>query len=217
MRFSTPDTALDIDIQHLIVAGWTGRDDAAVKHHIAELAAIGVNPPSQVPLFYRVSAKLMVQGPIIQVLGNTTSGEVEPVLVRAGGTTWLGLGSDQTDRALEVVSVAASKQACPKPVSNQLWPLDDVAGHLDDLILRCHVQENGNWGLYQEGTLASILPLPDLAQRAAMGDNSAMFCGTLGAIGPVRPAPAYRMDLIDQALNRSLALEYRVQCLPVVE
>lgn len=208
---------MDVDIQHLVIAGWTGRDDTAVKHHIAELASIGVTPPSHVPLFYRVSANLLVQAPTIEVLGTTTSGEVEPVLVRAGGTTWLGLGSDQTDRALESVSVAASKQACPKPVSDRLWPIDEVAGHLDDLILRCHILENGNWVLYQEGTLAAILPLPDLAQRADMGDNTVMFCGTLGAIGPIRDAAAYRMELVDQALNRSLTLEYRVQCLPIVQ
>ena len=39
----------------LIMAGWTGRDRAAVDHHIAELAALGVAGPSCVPTFYRLS------------------------------------------------------------------------------------------------------------------------------------------------------------------
>ena len=40
--------ALALDVQQFIVAGWTGRDAAAVQHHIDELAAIGVKPPATV-------------------------------------------------------------------------------------------------------------------------------------------------------------------------
>ena len=36
--------------QTLIVAGWTGRDEASLRHHIEELAAIGVPRPSSVPV-----------------------------------------------------------------------------------------------------------------------------------------------------------------------
>lgn len=41
----------------LIVAGWTGRDEKALHHHIEELAAIGVPRPSSVPVFYRPQAR----------------------------------------------------------------------------------------------------------------------------------------------------------------
>jgi hypothetical protein len=44
----------------LVIAGWAARDEAAVKHHIEELAEIGV-PPSSVPLFYRTAASLLTQ------------------------------------------------------------------------------------------------------------------------------------------------------------
>ena len=33
-------------IDTLVIAGWTGRDVAALEHHIEELKAIGVQPPS---------------------------------------------------------------------------------------------------------------------------------------------------------------------------
>ena len=36
-----------VDIDDLVIAGWTGRDVAALNHHIEELKAIGVQPPSQ--------------------------------------------------------------------------------------------------------------------------------------------------------------------------
>ena len=57
---------VDVDIDHPIVAGWTGRNPDAVAHHIAELAEIGVTPPSRVPLFYRVSGRLATRAPVVE-------------------------------------------------------------------------------------------------------------------------------------------------------
>ena len=71
------ETAIDT----LVVAGWTGRDEAALRHHIEELAAIGVPRPSSVPVFYRISVANLTQADSIEVLGTDTSGEAEPVLV----------------------------------------------------------------------------------------------------------------------------------------
>src|SRR5271168_1914450 len=85
----------------LIVAGWTGRDEAALRHHIEELAAIGVPRPSSVPVFYRNATLNVTQTSRLQVLGPDTSGEAEPVVVAHGGRLWLTVGSDHTDRKAE--------------------------------------------------------------------------------------------------------------------
>ena len=50
----------------LIVAGWTGRDEKALHHHIEELAAIGVPRPSSVPAFYRISTANLTQTATLQ-------------------------------------------------------------------------------------------------------------------------------------------------------
>ena len=217
MRFSTVDGPKDIEIEELVVAGWTGRDVSAVQHHIDELAEIGVKPPSEVPLFYRASRTLLTRDVQIDVLGAATSGEVEPFVLKANGDLWLGLASDHTDRELEAYSVAASKQACPKPVARSLWRYSEVEGHIDDLILRCHVEEEGTWMLYQEGPLSRIRPLSELLERSGLQEGGAMLCGTLGAIGGVRPASRYRMELVDEKLGRALELAYDVKTLPIVE
>ena len=60
---------LELELRLLVIAGWTGRNLAAVQHHIDELAALGVPGPSKTPLFYRVSADLVTQADEIQVLG----------------------------------------------------------------------------------------------------------------------------------------------------
>lgn len=216
MKFALDEKTIDVRIDAAIVAGWTGRDAGAVQHHIDELKALGVAPPSTVPLFYRVSSALLGQAPEIQVLGTATSGEVEPLLIKDGGELFLGLASDHTDRELEAVSVAASKQACPKPVSDSVWRFEDVAAHLDRLQLRCEIEENGQWTVYQEGTLAAIRPLDELIEGSGLKDGEAMLCGTLGAIGGVRPAARYRMSLADPALQRTITLAYDVHTLPVI-
>jgi hypothetical protein len=216
MQFETPTGPVTLNIRHLIVAGWTGRDAAKVAHHIDELAAIGVAPPSQVPLFYRTSASLLQQDDRIEVLGEGTSGEVEPLVIKAGGQLWLGLGSDHTDRPLEAHSVAASKQACAKPIATAIWPMSDVVDHLDQLEMLCEIRENGNWSTYQTGTLASIRPLSELIAASDLPEGGAMLCGTLGAIGGVREGEAYRMRLNDPVLNRAITVEYTTETLPVV-
>src|SRR5215471_13112041 len=123
-------------IHTLVVAGWTGRDEAALRHHIEELAAIGVPRPSSVPVFYRISVSNLTQADSIEVLGSDTSGEAEPVLVSLPDGLWVGLGSDHTDRKAETSGIALSKQLCAKIVGRMLWRVDEIAEHWDRLMLR---------------------------------------------------------------------------------
>jgi hypothetical protein len=44
-------------VKSLVVAGWTGRNVAALEAHIKELEAIGVKRPKTVPIFYRWRAR----------------------------------------------------------------------------------------------------------------------------------------------------------------
>lgn len=207
---------VELSIDHLIIAGWTGRDIEAVQQHIDELKALGVAPPSTSPLFYQVSNTLLTQDTSVQVLGTATSGEAEPLLINQDGLLWLGLGSDHTDRDLETTSVAASKQACPKVCATELWEFGSVEGHVDQLRLRSWIKENDEWSLYQDGTLEQIMPLRKLVEQFVGVDHAAMLCGTLPAIGGVRAATEFRATLSDPILDRSIELQYRTECLRVV-
>jgi hypothetical protein len=216
MRFETEEGPLEVHPSALIVAGWTARDADAVAHHIAELAEIGVPPPSETPLFYRAAASLLTRAERIEVVGRDTSGEAEPLLLRAEERLWLGLGSDHTDRTLERVSVAKSKQACAKPLASVLWPFESVVDRLDALELSAEIDEGRGWTLYQRGTLAAIRPLPDLLRAAPLAEDAAMLCGTLPALGGVRPAARFRMALHDRAAGRRIEAAYEVASLPEV-
>lgn len=215
-----------VELKRAIVAGWTGRSREVVDHHIEELKAIGVQPPSTVPLFYRVAADLVTTDSAVQTVGNTSSGEAEPVLIDDGERLWLGLGSDHTDRALEAHSVALSKQICAKPVAGELWAFDEVAGHLDEIRIRSFVrdEEGADWQPYQDGTLAAIRPLTELvaavadgAENGRLGAGTAMMCGTFPVLsGGVRPARFFRMEMVDARLGRRIEHTYEMVSLPVV-
>ena len=211
----------------LIMAGWTGCDRAAVDHHIAELAALGVPGPSRIPTFYRLDPALLA-GPVaeIHVLGEDTSGEVEVVLFSLADGLWVGLGSDHTDRAMEAHGVALAKQLCRKPTAAGLWRFDEVSAHWDRLMLRAHIFEDGERRLYMESALAAVRRPEDLltAYGAELGQGgdpalpvgTVMFCGAIGALGGIRPAPRFEMELEDPVLGRTLQHAYDVRVLPVV-
>lgn len=204
----------------MVIAGWAARDRAAIDHHIEELAAIGVPRPSTVPLFYRVAAATLTQADTIECVGAGSSGEVEPVLFVHGGRLWLTVGSDHTDREAETYSVALSKQMCAKPVAREAWALDEIAPRLDTLTLRAWIEEDGRELAYQDGTLAALLPAPELLGRYLAGraapEGLLMSCGTLGALGGVRPSSAFRMALGDPATGRTIGHAYRTRVLPKV-
>lgn len=210
-----------INVRSAIVGGWTGRDKAALQHHIEELQKIGVKPPATTPLFYRVGVSRLVQANAIEVIGDGSSGEVEYVLVNVGGRIWVGAGSDHTDRVVEHLGITVAKQLCDKPIAGALWPLDEVEPHWDKLILRSHIVENGKTTLYQEGGLTSLLSPHELLEhfRANGGSfepNMLMFGGTCGAIGGVRHARHFAYELADPVLGRSIRHSYDVCPVPIV-
>ena len=54
------------------------------------------------------------------ISADESSGEVEFVLIGWQGRTFVGLGSDHTDRKVESYSVTVSKQMCDKPMASVL-------------------------------------------------------------------------------------------------
>lgn len=211
--------ALDVRrVHHLVIAGWTGRDVAALEKHIRELEAIGVKRPKTAPIFYRVAASLLTTDDTIEVLGDHSSGEVECVAYSFEDGTWIGLGSDHTDRKAEAVGVSLSKQMCAKPVSREIWRLEEVAPHWDALVLRSYIRVNGERRLYQEGPVAAMRPPQELfrlyAGQEHLPAGTAMFCGTLAVHGGIAPAEKFEMELDDPVLGRRLTHGYRIQTLP---
>jgi uncharacterized protein DUF2848 len=211
-----------VSVDRLIIAGWTGRDRAAVDHHIAELAAIGVKPPRAVPCFYAVGASLLTTASVLDVVGVDSSGEVEFVLVSTPEGLCVGVGSDHTDRKVEAYGVTVSKQMCPKPIGPELWRLADVEAHWDRLELRSHVVRAGTRTLYQEGAVSRMLAPADLIARmpgspGTLPADTAMFCGTLPVQGAIGGGERFEIELADPVKRRRLRHAYAVRCLEIAD
>ena len=204
-------------VRELVIAGWTGRDVAALEKHIRELEAIGVKRPKTTPIFYRVAASLLTSDNTIEVLGDQSSGEAECVVYSLDDGLFVGVGSDHTDRKAEAVGVSLSKQMCAKPVSREVWRLEDVAVHWDKLVLRSYVSTEGRRRLYQEGPVAAMRPPTELFKLYCGGllpAGTAMFCGTLAVHGGITPSETFEMELEDPVLGRKITHSYRVKTLP---
>lgn len=214
------DNTITVAVDTCVVAGWAGRDMQAIEEHIEELAELGVPRPSAVPLYYRIAANQFIQADTFDVVGDQTSGEAEVLIFSHNGQSLISLASDHTDRKLEAHSVALSKQVCAKPVAREAWRLDDVAGHWDQLVLRSWITENGKEVLYQEGAVGSLRTPQELAQghfgQEVLPEGSIMCCGTVNAIGGIRPASDFIMELHDPVLDRSLRHRYSIRVLPEI-
>lgn len=209
-----------VTVTRVIVGGWTGRDRDALQHHIDELAKIGVTPPDKTPTFYRVGVSRLSTADAIEVIGDGSSGEVEYVLLRHRGQIWVGAGSDHTDRVVEHMGITVAKQLCDKPVATEFWPLSEVEGHWDRLLIRAVIAENGQEVVYQDGSVAGLLsPAELMACLREDGDDLAdgelMFGGTCAAIGGVRFSPTFRMELTDPVLDRQIRHTYAVVPVPI--
>jgi len=217
---SAATTPLTLAVDQAVIAGWTGRDPVARDKHIAELEAIGIARPATTPIYYRVSARRLTLEDSIEVCGGDSSGEVEFVLIGWQGRIFVGCGSDHTDRKVESYSVTVSKQMCDKSIAPELWELEDVIDHWDQMILRAFAWIDGKRVLYQEGTLDAMLPVKELMVRGfkdgKLPDGCAMYGGTFAAKGGIRPADRFEYELEDPVLKRVIRHGYDIIALPML-
>jgi hypothetical protein len=214
-RIDGSRTHVEVPVRQLLLAGYTGRDRAAVLEHVKELEALGVSPPARIPSVFVVEPDLVGALAAIEVSGTETSGEVEVVLVQGDEALLVGVGSDHTDRAQEAIDIDQAKGMCSKPVARGVWRHSDVAGHWDQLELRSWTTDGADRRLYQEGTLAEFLPVDALLDelRDAGFDHRAgtvVFGGTLPTRGGLSFGQRFEMELRDPVLERSVASSYVV-------
>ncbi len=222
ITFNLAGAAKTVEVKQLVIAGWTGRNREAVEHHIAELAAIGVARPRTIPCFYRMSASLLSTAPEQEFVGTDSSGEAEFVLISTPDGILVGVGSDHTDRKVEAYGVTVSKQMCAKPVSAEVWRLDEVEAHWDQLQLKSFVTRGGKRLLYQEGPVSKMLSPRDLIGRfpdspGTLPVGTAMYCGTLVVQGEIGGGEKFEVELHDPVKNRTLKHGYASRTLAIAD
>ena len=210
---------LALSLDRLIVAGWVGKDKAALQKHIDELGRLGVPAPSRTPTYMNLSAGLLTTSEDMDVVGQKSSGEVECVLVKSSGKIYMGVGSDHTDREFEKYDIPASKQMCTKPMAAVVWDLEDVKDHLDSVEMRSWMTVNGQRHLYQEGRLSANLSVLEILDGIPTEDrlgleDFCMFCGTFPTKGEIVIGELFEFEMEDPVLKRQIRHSYRLRALP---
>jgi len=206
-------------VDHLVCAGWVGRDPEALQAHIDELAKLGIPGPSRVPMYMNFSTYLATTDDEITVVSSQSSGEVEYVLFCKGEEIWVTVGSDHTDRDVETKSIPGSKQMYAKCLASECWPFPDVKDHWDKLILRCWVYKGTERSLYQEAPAASIIAPKELIDKIPdvgdmRGKGIVLFSGTIATKGGLICGDSYEIEMEDPVLKRLVRHQYKVRVLP---
>lgn len=219
--------------QRVLMAGYTGRDQAGVQRHIDELRAHGVPAPRRVPILFPATVDRLTMADAIEVLGTQTSGEAEFVLLYYQGQVYVAAGSDHTDRDLERTSITFAKQVCPNVLSREVWPFADIRDHWDRIILRARAwprrpdgppQGDQSARRYQEGTLGEMLRPEDLEGlvRERVGgemEGTVLFSGTMPIVddGGFAFGGAFAAELEDPIARRTLRCQYAVREIPLTD
>jgi Protein of unknown function (DUF2848) len=206
-------------VDHLICAGWSGRDRQSLQAHIEELALLGIPRPSRFPIFMNLSPYLVTTDDEIAVVSDKSSGEVEYVLLCQGEEIWVTVASDHTDREMETHSIPASKQMYSKCLASHVWPYPDLKDHWDQLILRCWVQKGKERSLYQEAPLGSIIPPEELLKELPRDgllqqEGLVLLSGTIPTQCGLVYGDSYDLEMEDPVWKRKIQYSYRVDILP---
>jgi 4-hydroxyphenylacetate 3-monooxygenase len=213
---------LEVDLVRCYNLGFTMRDAEKMQRHLEEVYKHGITELicARPPLVMPISPWAVLTDNAIEVQRSRTSGEVEIVtLVDDAGEVYAGVGSDHTDRALETVDIAWSKQVAPNVVAPTVWRWSEVRGHWDDVVMESWVVDDGVRVHYQSASVAefwtptemlagvreSVVPVPGAL---------ILFSGTVVSLDEqLRFGHEWSLRMHDPVLGRTITHDYHVTVL----
>jgi hypothetical protein len=171
------------------------------------------------PIYLNFSPYLATTSDGIDVITKESSGEVEYVILKEGDRTYIGVGSDQTDRGFEKFSIPASKQMCAKIMAPVVWPYQEIKDHWDQIVIRSWTTSDGKRMLYQEDALATILDVEALLEQLPKdeglpADGLVVFSGTVATKIGLVYGERFDFEMEDPLLDRNIRHGYQIRVLP---
>lgn len=214
---SDPNKVLCFEPKRLINAGYTGRNQEAVRAHVEELRKVGIPAPQKTPVFFPKAADLIRQEGVISALDKDCSGEVEFVLLATEDGWYITVGCDVFDFRVEGFQSDKSKCLYPNYLAASAWRYEDVKDHWDELVLRSWIGPD-HATLYQEGTLSQILHVEDMVEmlKPCLVDGvvpgTVLSGGSLGCFVEGMPyMECFEFELEDPVLNRKIKGSYTTE------
>ncbi len=213
------DKQISFVVRKLINAGYTGRNQEEVQKHVDELKEMGVPAPETVPTYFLKSSMLLTTDDFYEVVDEDSTGEAEYVLLIGKDEIYVAVGSDHTDRELEITSIPKAKQLSPNFISSSVWLFDDLKEQWDDIELRAWIGKDRDT-LYQEATLEAFMRPEELLERVTtllggkLEEGTVIYSGTVGALVKGMPfSDSFEVELLDKSKNRFLTCGYNLQVL----
>jgi hypothetical protein len=212
---------LTLDIARVYNLGFTVRDSAKMDRHMEEVEKIGITrpDPGRPPIIFPISAWATIFDDECQVQYPRTSGEVEIVTIDNGGDILVTVGSDHTDRKLEIVSIPWSKQVAPNVVAPVAWRWEDVADHWDEITMECWVIDGGERVRYQHAGVNEFWTPIEMRDsiRGRINEHDGalvLFSGTVVTDDErFRYVRDWTIEMDDPVLGRRIEHTYRVTVL----
>ncbi|SKC70601.1 DUF2848 family protein [Maledivibacter halophilus] len=212
-----PQRPIYYTVKKIINAGYTGRNQEEVMKHIEELKEVGVPAPDKIPTYFPKAAALLTTDNYCEVIDKDSTGEAEYVLLVADNEIYVAVGSDHTDRKLEVGNIPKAKQMCPNFISRGVWKFDDIKENWDDLKMRSWIGKD-RAKIYQDTTLDAFMRPEELLKRvkALLGgkleEGTVIFSGTVGALIEGMPfSNTFDVELKDEKRNETLSCCYQIK------
>lgn len=168
----------------LINAGYTGRDQAAVKEHVEELKKMGVIAPDKTPCFFPKGPDRIQRDGVIYPLDINCSGEVEFVLLVAEDGWYITVGCDIFDYKVEGFQADKSKLLYPNYLAKEVWKYEEVKDHWDELVIRSWIGPD-HATLYQESKLEKVMHIEDMVKEMEAHLKDGAVTGTVLSGGSV--------------------------------
>lgn len=208
-------------IANLGMASRDPPDDEELEAQIDQMKESGVKTQDELPFVVPKPNNLITTDDHIQVNTPDTAGEAEFVLFPTEEAVYLGVGNDHKDYHLAPSAMHRGNSTCPSVVSDELWVLDDVRDHWDELELRSWVETDGSLEAYQRASLEAFMRPDALLKQIDRKTTkpllgTSIWSGTIGqgsvdAFPTVVSGDFYAVQLYDPVLDRRLHTHYEVR------
>ncbi|MBI0169819.1 MULTISPECIES: DUF2848 family protein [Bartonella] len=199
-----------VNVEWVFNAGYAGSNSEEVRHHIEELAAIGVPAPKTFPTLYPLGSHVVSQEHLYQAPHDKTSGEAEWALYigKNENEHLLMAACDHTDRALEAHGVAWSKQSAPDFIGDLAWRYSEVKDLFANFTLKAWVKDRQEEKLIQNGNAGLLISpskwLTKLEKAGLARPGTLFMSGTIPMKKSVNQfSNHWRVELADQKGNIS--------------
>ena len=176
-------------IKNLVVAGWTGRNVAALEAHIKELEAIGVKrPKTRADLLSQCACSLLTTAPRDRGDGRQVERRGRVRAVSRSTTACGSASAPTTPTARPRPSASRCRSSCaPSRSARRCGATTRSSRTGTSSMLRSFVPDGGKRRLYQEGPVTNMRSPEELIKLYTGGDKlapgTAMFCGTFAVHG----------------------------------